>query len=1008
MGGARVEDGVLIDGDQVIAVGSPAWFAWLEQAERFWYQGDGGQGFGARRERMQRGGWYWKAYRRVAGRLRRVYLGKASDLSHERLARAAAALAGDGLQSHPSRSALVWPHTKLTPPRALHAGLIERPHLEATLFARRQLPLNLITAPAGWGKSSLLARHAANLIAAGWPVAWIALEAHDDDPIRLWSMTCMALLPFDPGMRAIEQGIRSLRAPNPQRLMTNLINRFAQHRQHPIIVIIDDAHFLTQPEIYESMIFLIEHLPSQLRLVLASRSTLALPLARWRARGMVAELRSEDLRLYEHEASLLLAAALGGPLNRPAVRAVLERTEGWAAGVHLAGLALRGTPLGHAPESTQDHASVAMINQLDGDHPYIRDYLVAEILQHEPVATQQFLLATSLLERLHPDLCAALLRVIAPDQPINPQQQLADLVQRGLFISALDREQHWFRYHSLFAEALQSVLAVRFPQLVPLLHLQAARWLQRHAGRDAGLLAAAADHAMAAGDLLLAADLLEASAAILIWERGEVKAFLRLVANIPEDLLLERPRLALDIAWAMLPTIQIDQIDQHLRKIAARHGSLVAGEAAALRTFLARIQGDLQGAIDLAKLALDLLPPGREVVRVLVLINLASVYLIAGNIYAAERVAAELQEELEQTRIPDFVAVAGVTTIDADLMIRRARPRDAERMLFAALARAERERPDSPTGVILAGIAEVRYHLNDLHDAERYARMALAQEERWWNADLLCIAYDQLGRALFAQGQIGESSQMFAHARELAMQYRVPQIAAGVRLGAAWDAFGQGDIAAAEAHLAELGTHPDAPPDPVKFDQQVLLVRVLLARGQGIAATRMAQRMAHVAAKGGFIQRQIEMLAFQALAESIAGWPESAQATLEQALRLAAPGGMARAILDAGSGIVDLLRTWIAQSDRHTPRDLLAFAHTLLPRQEQPPQRQEHPLTEREQQVFALVCDGYTNQEIATQLVVSLHTVKKHLAHIFEKLGVSSRTAAVAAMRAKAPATDRR
>jgi LuxR family transcriptional regulator, maltose regulon positive regulatory protein len=1035
----------LVQGDRleagggVIAVGEPEWFAWLDQAERFRYAGPGGS-FGARRERSQRGGWYWKAYRRVAGRLRRHYLGKSAELTSARLAQAAVALASSAAASAPEPdtpgesdvgSTLLV--TKLSPP-AGRRTLIPRMALDHQIDAALDHRLMVVIAPAGWGKTTLLSAWVAGA-AERWGteaprIAWVSLDPTDNDPSRLWSYVCAALGAHEPTILTIEPTFRTPRPYTTEQLMTVLINALAARQipgKRPLLLVLDDFHLITDPQIVEALAFLIDHMPPLLHLVLAGRGEPPLPLARWRAAGQVAELRTADLRFGLRDSADLLAGMVGRALPPESVQALVDRTEGWAAGLHLAGLALRASDTAGARP---------LIDQISGSHPYILAYLVDEVVRQQEPAIQEFLLRTSILDRLSGGLCDALVAESADDAPPAPLRRSADILDRlerdNLLLVPLDGERRWFRYHQLFADALRALLQRTRPELVRALHMRAAAWYERAATAEGlDMLAAAIGHAIAAADFEHAAQLIERCADEVIWRRGEVQTLLRWLDALPDTVRQAHIGLGLSEAWVLLATIQFtrlrERIDQLEAALVGQENRPARGEIAALRSYLLRITGDLEQSQELGALALELLAPEQHMQRYLLGLNLLNIVLDHGNLAAAREIYEDLIEHA--ARLSDqtvMMSIASSQIIAADLLLRDARAAEAERIIRHALERASRLSVSaiSPTGMVRVQLAEICYERDAIDEAEEHARDAIATGHLWWNYDVLHQAHYQLARVLRVRGDHAGAAAEHARVRELVRSYQVPFINESILVGEGYDALEQGDPAKARAMLVERNLPPLQRCGPTRYDEYMLLARVELAEGRAAEALPILAWLLQIAEAGAYPRRIMTIQILTAIALHATGQPSQGRALLAPALRRAMEGGMLRTILDEGEpvrwALASSLRAWVASGEhadlqRFTRQLLARFTRTGGPPPEQnlirslgaldligsPRDMEQEPLTPREREILALVAEGASNQAIADRLTVSLHTVKKHLTHILAKLDATSRTAAIAQARAR-------
>ena len=425
--------------EQVLVVGTPAWYAWLETASSFAFTSEAGT-FTARKERAgnQRGGWYWKAYRMQQGKLSSLYLGKSETLSLEHLHAAAQALTSNSV---PDRKA-VRPATptqrdpllatKLHVPRP-RRKLVSRPGLIKHIQEGIQGPLTLVSAPAGFGKTTLLAQWVAE---SGMPVAWLSLEPQDNEPLRFLSYVIAAMQQLDPDMGTTALSLLQSPLPvPPERVLVALTNELASREEGDFALVLDDYHVITAEPIHGSMIFLLEHLPPQMHLVLATRADPPLPVAHLRARGQLTEVRAAQLRFTAEEASTFLHTVMGLSLPPEAIDALESRTEGWVAGLQLAALSLR--------ERTD---IPAFLSAFSGSHRFVLDYLSEEVLSRQPTQVQSFLLTTSILSRLSGPLCDAV------REQEGSQAMLERLERANLFVFSLDDERHWYRYHQLFAE----------------------------------------------------------------------------------------------------------------------------------------------------------------------------------------------------------------------------------------------------------------------------------------------------------------------------------------------------------------------------------------------------------------------------------------------------------------------------------------------------------------------------------------------------------------------------
>jgi LuxR family maltose regulon positive regulatory protein len=899
----------------------------------------------------------------------------------------------------PEGDALLATKLHLPGPRP---GLVPRLRLAGQFEAGLGQGTVLVCAPAGYGKTVLVASWAR---AGQRPVAWLSLDPGDNDPARFWRHAVAALDQVRPGIGARVGPLAGPPAPASfEGLLTALINDLdTGPAADEAVLVLDDYHVIAARPVHDSVQFLLEHLPPGLRLVLTSRSDPPLGLARLRARGQLAELRAADLRFTADEAAALVREMAGEPgaaLPDTALAALAARTEGWAAGLQLAALSLRGQA---------DPA--AFVAAFTGSHRYVLDYLAEEVLECQPEQVQTFLLETAVLERLSSGLCDAV------TGRAGSQALLEQVEQAGLFLLPLDEVRGWWRYHRLFADLLRARLEQE-PGRAARLHRNAAAWHEEH-----GLADEAIRHAVGAGEMTWAARLIERYFDAVYRLRGEAATIQRWISALPAGLLQSRPRLLLAQAQLAGAAGEMEEMqrfaDAAERAFAAaadepfdpsigRASSLLANipaHIALCRGFAAQYRGDAEATAAFASQVRAELGEGERLLDYESQCDLAVAEWLRGRLAAAER--ALVPSIAGWADRPVFVAW-GRHLLG---QVQRARGRlDAAVRTYQQAREATAGPGGTPlpaAGVGYVGLAEVARQRDELGVALEQVTegIELCRQLPYVSplaAGLVTLAWirqaqgDQAG-ALEAMREAERTSQ--AQAGPL---NPVPAQQARLLLA-------QGDVPAAARWTAGRGLRADDEPDYAREPGHLVLARLLLAQGQPGQALALLDRL-HAAAMGqertGSV---IETGALRALALDAGGREGEAIACLAGTLTLAGQQGHVRVFADEGPPMAGLLGRLLAaqRASQTAARVPLAFLARLQrafggasavqgtrPARPAAPGLIE-PLTGREREVLRLVAAGRSNQDIARELVVTLDTVKKHVSHILGKLGGSNRTEAV-------------
>lgn len=985
-----------------IVVGSHAWYAWLhdQQPRSFAFQSAHGT-FTARYER-QRNAWYWYAYRRHQGKLHKAYLGRATELSLERLCEVAANLAQRAATPSAQPSLPIADRgttirhdpiitTKLTPP-VVPARLVPRPHALAHLDAGVQGKLTLLVAPAGFGKTTLLnawVRSQAN------PSIWLALDADDNDPTRFWTYVITALRRQHPHVGADALTLlHSYQPPVLESILTTLINELAALHED-IAIILDDYHLISAEPIHARMRFLLDHLPPSIHLVIATRVNPPFPLARLRAKGQLIEVQATDLRFAPDEIAAFLNDIMTLELPADAINTLATSTEGWIAGLQLAALSLQRHP-------DRDR----FIAGFSGHHHAILDYLIEEVLQQQPDQVQQFLLQTAILDRLSGPLCD----VLIDDQTTSTspsQQMLAYLERANLFLFPLDDERHWYRYHALFADALRNRLQQTDPARMVDLHRRAAHWFAQQ-----GMLPEAINHALTAHDYDQAAHEIECIAQSVLM-RGETTTLQTWLAALPDTVIQNHPHLLLIHAQLLAITMQIEAAEGHLTAAEAllqtAYDPLLAGEIAAVRALIATIQFEPSQVIGYARQALHLLPTDQHFLRGITALGLGISYMLK------EDMAAGYQTLAEAARSSQAAGNMLIALIMNHALIMLSAMQGRLSQAYAVYQQARQTLTTSAQhtplmNLIDLGLGDLQREWNNLDQAEQWVRGSIVAGQILGNTEILADAFVVLARIQQAQGKLESAAQTLAEADLRGRQHGVAaltliQIAAyQTRL---WLA--QGRVAAAiqwakSLDLAKEMTLSNRVSYAQPFVREIVyftLARVWMAEERFDDALQVIDKALQKAEDTDHLAAQIEGRLLQALIFHAQGDDQTAAATLTEALRRAEPEGFVRLFVDAGAPMAELLaqiaavETPVASYAARLLTAASGFTTATVPKI----QPLVEPLSERELEVLRLIAAGLSNREIADRLVLAVGTVKTHTRNVFGKLEVASRTQAVARAR---------
>jgi LuxR family maltose regulon positive regulatory protein len=881
-------------------------------------------------------------------------------------------------------------------------GLVPRPRLDQALGTGRT-KLVLVSAPAGFGKTTLLAAWlagAAGAEVASRRTAWVSLDEADTGADAFWSYVLTALERAAPGAGAA--GLALLGAGQPSEAVLAAVLNELSVLPDDLDLVLDDYHLADSPEIQPGMAFLLERLPPQVRLVIGTRADPVLPLARLRARGELTEVRAADLRFTHEETTAYLAGATGLELDPRDVSALEGRTEGWIASLQLAAISLRD----------RDDPS-SFIAGFAGDDRYVVDYLVEEVLDRQPDHIRDFLLGTAILDQLTGPLCDAV------TETSGGSQVLESLERRNLFVVPLDDQRRWYRYHHLFADVLRAHLLAEQPARAPGLHRRASAWFQ-----EAGEPISAVRHALAADDVERAAELVELATPAL--GRARREDVIRGWADaFPDAVLRNRPVLAILLVGGFMASNEFggvaERLDDIERQLALPEDELVVVDRDALtrvpaavemyRAALALNSGDPTGTILHAERALDRATDDDDLARAsaAALSGLASWTI--GDLDAAHARYSAALAGLEQ--VGHIADVLGCSIAVADLATTQGRLGEAQQVFERALELGGRESPDlRGTADMYVGLSEVARARNDLVAAATHLRRG---EELGDGAELAQNPY----RRRVAAAGLARATGDLAGARSLleeAVRVYVGDYSPDVRPVPAQLArvhVALGDLAPAREWARSRSVGASDELTYLREYEHVTLARLLLAehaleRSEPALrdATSLLDRLAAATEAGGRTGTLIEVLALRALAQHAGGDRPDALDSLERAVTLAEPEGHARVFLDEGEPMNALLGALAARrSGWGYLRDLTAAAQrpepTMPPPARSGTQADElvDPLSERELVVLRLLATDLDGPSIARELVVSLNTVRTHTKHVYAKLGVNNRRSAVSRAR---------
>ncbi len=881
------------------------------------------------------------------------------------------------------------------PPRP---NAVPRPHLIARVNEGLTHPVTLLSAPPGFGKTTLLSTWLDQL-STSIRVAWIALDAGDNDPARFLAYLFAALQIDRP------PALPAPRLPALDEILTPLINRLGKST-NPIILVLDDYHLIEAAAVHHALSFLIDHQPASLHLVIASRADPPLPLARLRARDQLLELRQSDLRFTPDEAARFLAQVVGQPLLETDTAALTTRTEGWIAGLQLAAVSLRG----QTPQQIS-----TFVHAFTGSDRFVLDYLGEEVLAHQPADIQSFLLRTSILDRMTGPLCD----VVTGRR--DSAAVLDALDRANLFIVTLDNERRWYRYHRLFADLLQRQLIQTRSAEVKELHCRASAWCEQHK-----LPIEAIDHALAADDFERAAELIEREAEPALM-RSEAATLLKWIAALPDRVVQAQSALLFYEAWARLLSGRPLSEEELQERAAVTMEQNVHLEL--LRVAIALSQGRLPDAIRLAQQAITHLPENAPFLQTIAAWLLSIARLADGDAAGGRRA---LEESIDAAKQSGSIstAVLGLCRL-SELRIRQAKLREAEALSQQALELAldDEGQPLPIACEPLMTLGDIARERNEFETARRYLQQGIDLARQWREVGAQ-RGLQALALLQQAQGDSVGATASMQEATTLARLSVVTEIDDLMIAATATQlAIRQGDLAAAErwaeargllGETETLGTHVDQDwvAQHLRKYEMIMLARLRVAQERYAEAlelldTWLPQFEPRERAYSVIIIEIYRALALQGLLRR-----EEALSALEHALILAEPEGYARVFLDEGETLRSLIvdfRFWIeahlldvAGRTRllsYTDRLLSGFAPatrelpTSIQKRQSPIQNLVEPLSQRELEILRLIADGLTNQEIADRLVLSLPTVKWHTGNLYGKLGVNSRTQAVARAR---------
>ncbi len=953
--------------------------------------------------------------------------------------------------------------TKLAAP-PLRGPLVSRQALLRRLDESLAFKLTLISAPAGFGKTTLVAEWVDRL--KGWKVerlngqssnprtsrsstlkpsnfqspigvSWVSLDGGDNDPARFWRYVLTASLASGAGAARTALDLLERSAdPSYETLLTLFINQ-ATRLESKAVLVLDDYHTITDRRVHETLAFFLEHLPPSLHVALITRSDPPLPLGRMRARHELSELRAEDLRFSGDETRAFLEQSIPFDLPGELAARLAQRTEGWAAGLRLAALAL------------QRHERQGEIRQFletfTGSLRPIQEYLVEEVFAAQPPAIQQFLLKTSFLNRLSGPLCDAVLgsreRGVESSElgvensgpkaesrndsllsTLDSQFILDYLERANLFLVPLDSAGQWYRFHALFAEALQQTARQRLGEAqIGEVHRRASLWLEAH-----GLLPEAVEAALAGDDPSRAADLIARIIAPRL-AMNEYATLRRWMEQLPEEVLRAHPAICMTFAVAILFTSVRSAPETRARlqiplEIAEAHWQREGnrsrlGEVLAFRALVTWLQRDLPRSFHLAWQALDLLPEGEVQWRGISLVLVGSEALYAGRMNAARRILGEALAFLEAAE--NIFGVLDSILLLGDVCYQQGELAQAARHYQQVLARLV----DTPIeanqilirrGRALQGLAALALEQNDLKVAEKYAAEAVAIGRQVPEEILLEYGPLVLARVRQAQGEFQAAQELLG---ELAARTRFAALQREVRLQQARLALALGDLSAAQ-RWAERSAQPGGEADFMGFHQEqeaLFAARLQIAQGRpGEALDTLAAWLGEAKAQGR-TRSEMEIAALMALAHATQGDPPRARQALARALELAQSEGYRRVFLNEGEPLKLILEDCklnLEEGDREPLRSfidrlLIAFPEKNIGPGDRDPSKKQpsstgnllDPLSAQERRVLRLIGAGLTNPEIARELVVSLNTVKTHVKSIYRKLQVSNRREARQAAR---------